>query len=128
MSSYASTTSCSPFFIRELRDLARFLDELGMSQEMINMTVAARAGLPIEPVDPKSPIFVWEKGGEEEEAPAPDAQPRSLDECREAVLHVVAVLDQNDVVDVLTSVLNRVLATTRYTATVKLHRSISYGA
>lgn len=124
MSSLANAKSWSPFFIRELQELAQFLDDLGMSQEMINMTVAARAGLPIEPVDPKSPVFVWEK----EEAPAPEAQPRSLDECREAVLHVVAVLDRNDVVDVLTSVLNRVLATTRYTATVNLHHSISYGA
>lgn len=85
MSSFASTTSCSPFFIRELRDLARFLGELGMSSEMINMTVAARAGLPVAPVDPKSPIFVWEKG-EGDEAPAPEAQPRSLDERREVVL------------------------------------------
>lgn len=124
MSSLANAKSWSPFFIRELQELAQFLDDLGMSQEMINMTVAARAGLPIEPVDPKSPVFVWEK----EEAPAPETQPRSLDECREAVLHVVAVLDRNDVVDVLTSVLNRVLATTRYTATVNLHHSISYGA
>ena len=48
------------------------------------MTVAARAGLPMEPVDPKSPIFVWEKG-EECEVSAPEAQPCSLDERREAV-------------------------------------------
>lgn len=113
-------------FTKELRQIAEILEAKGMSAELINMTLAARAGLPVAPVDPKSPAFVWVE--EQAETPAPEAQPRSLDECREAVLHVVAVLDRNDVVDVLTSVLNRVLATTRYTATVNLHHSISYGA
>lgn len=113
-------------FARELAQVAEILKEQGMPQDLINMTLAAHAGLSISPVDPKSPVFEWVE--EQAETPAPEAQPRSLDECREAVLHVVAVLDQNDVVDVLTSVLNRVLATTRYTATVKLHHSISYGA
>ena len=92
MSRRADTNSWSPFFIRELQELASFLDDLGMSQEMINMTVAARAGLPIEPVDPKSPIFVWEKG-EEGKVPAPEAQPRSLDERREAVLQAIEDMD-----------------------------------
>ena len=119
MSSFASTTSCSPFFIRELRDLARFLGELGMSSEMINMTVAARAGLPVAPVDPKSPIFVWEKG-EGDEAPAPEAQPRSLDERREAVLRAIEGLDMAGIVDVVSLPLNIAIAKFRLVAVLTL--------
>lgn len=122
MSSYASTTSCSPFFIRELRDLARFLDELGMSSEMINMTVAARAGLPVAPVDPKSPVFVWEKG----EFPAPEAQPRSLDERREAVLQAIKGMGVADIIDVLSLPLNTALAKTGMVATISVHNTFSY--
>lgn len=125
MSSFASTTSCSPFFIRELRDLARFLGELGMSSEMINMTVAARAGLPVAPVDPKSPIFVWEKG-EGDEAPAPEAQPRSLDECREAVLREVVGLEFDKIAHVLSSALNIALAQSGDQATVILRPLVVY--
>lgn len=122
MSSYASTTSCSPFFIRELRDLARFLDELGMSSEMINMTVAARAGLPVAPVDPKSPVFVWEKG----EFPAPEAQPRSLDERREAVLQAIKGMGVADIIDVLSLPLNTALAKTGMVATISVRNTFSY--
>ena len=125
MSSFASTTSCSPFFIRELRDLARFLGELGMSSEMINMTVAARAGLPVAPVDPKSPIFVWEKG-EGDEAPAPEAQPRSLDERREAVLRAIEGLDVEGIMEVLAPPLNRFLACCGLVATIELHDAFNY--
>ena len=56
---------------KELRQVAEILEARGMSAEMINMTLAARAGLPVAPVDPKSPVFVWEK----EEAPAPAPEP-----------------------------------------------------
>mgnify|MGYP006973133718 CR=1 FL=1 len=125
MSSFASTTSCSPFFIRELRDLARFLDELGMSSEMINMTVAARAGLPVAPVDPKSPIFMWEKG-EGDEAPAPEAQPRSLDERREAVLRAIEGMGVADIIDVLSLPLNTALAKTGMVATISVRNTFSY--
>lgn len=69
---------------KELRQIAEILEARGMSAELINMTLAARAGLPVAPVDPKSPIFVWEKG-EECEVSAPEAQPCSLDERRKAV-------------------------------------------
>lgn len=119
MSRRADTNSWSPFFIRELQELARFLDDLGMSQEMINMTVAARAGLPIEPVDPKSPIFVWEKG-EEGKVPAPEAQPRSLDERREAVLQAIEGMDISGIVDVLSLPLNISLAKFRLVAVLTL--------
>lgn len=71
-------------FAKELRQIAEILETRGMSAELINMTLAARAGLPVAPIDPKSPIFVWV--GEQAEVPAPEAQPRSLDERREAVL------------------------------------------
>lgn len=125
MSSFASTTSCSPFFIRELRDLARFLDELGMSSEMINMTVAARAGLPVAPVDPKSPIFVWEKG-EGDEAPAPEAQPRSLDERREAVLRAIEGVGVADIINVLSLPLNTALDKTGMVARISVRNAFSY--
>ena len=125
MSRRADTNSWSPFFIRELQELARFLDDLGMSQEMINMIVAARAGLPIEPVDPKSPIFVWEKG-EEGKVSAPEAQPRSLDERREAVLREVAGLRFNEIAHVLSSALNIALARTGDQATVMLRSHVVY--
>ncbi len=46
-------------FARELAQVAEILKEQGMPQELINMTLAAHAGLPIAPVDPKSPIFEW---------------------------------------------------------------------
>mgnify|MGYP003280624181 FL=1 len=122
MSSYASTTSCSPFFIRGLRDLARFLDELGMSSEMINMTVAARAGLPVAPVDPKSPVFVWEKG----EFPSPEAQPRSLDERRESVLQAIEGMGVADIIDALSLPLNTALAKTGMVATISVRNTFSY--
>lgn len=46
-------------FARELAQIAEILKEQGMSQEMINMTLAAHAGLPIAQVDPKSSLFKW---------------------------------------------------------------------
>lgn len=46
-------------FAKELRQIAEILEVRGVSTELINMTLASRAGLPIEPIDPKSPIFVW---------------------------------------------------------------------
>lgn len=120
----------TPVFLTEpatkMAEIASILRENHMPQEMINLILASRTGLPMRSVDPMSPAFAWVE--ERAEPTAPEAQPRSLDECREAVLRTIAVLDQNDVVDVLTGVLNRVLATTKYTATVKLHRSISYEA
>lgn len=125
MSSLANARSWSPFFIRELQELARFLDDLGMSQEMINVTVAARAGLPIEPVDPKSPIFVWEKG-EEGKVPAPEAQPRSLDERREAVLRAIEGMDVEDIMNVLAPPLNSLLARCGLGATVRIHDVFTY--
>lgn len=125
MSSLANARSWSPFFIRELQELARFLDDLGMSQEMINMTVAARAGLPIEPVDPKSPIFVWEKG-EEGKVPAPEAQPRSLDERREAVLQAIEGMDIVGIVEVLSLPLNVALASFMKLATISIRDNFSY--
>lgn len=87
-----------------------------MSAEMINMTLAARAGLPVAPVDPKSPVFVWEKG----EFPAPEAQPRSLDERREAVLRAIEGMDMAGIVDVLTLPLNIALAKFRLVAVLTL--------
>lgn len=116
-----------PQFAEGLYEIGELLRKNHMPQDIINMTLAARCGLSMRPVDPMSPVYEWAEK-ETVEDPAPEAQPRSLDECREAVLRTIAVLDQNDVVDVLTGVLNRVLATTKYTATVKLHRSISYEA
>lgn len=113
--------------VTRMAEIASILRENHMPQEMINLILASRTGLPMRSVDPMSPVYEWAEK-ETVEDPAPEAQPRSLDECREAVLRTIAVLDQNDVVDVLTGVLNRVLATTKYTATVKLHRSISYEA
>ena len=87
-----------------------------MSAEMINMTLAARAGLPVAPVDPKSPVFVWEK----EEAPAPEAQPRSLDERREAVLRAIEGLDMAGIVDVVSLPLNIAIAKFRLVAVLTL--------
>lgn len=46
-------------FARELAQVAEILKGQGMPQELINMTLAARAGLPVAAVDPKSPIFEW---------------------------------------------------------------------
>ena len=122
MSSLANAKPWSPFFIRELQELAQFLDDLGMSQELINMTLAARAGLPVAPVDPKSPVFVWEK----DEAPAPEAQPRSLDERREAVLQAIKVMGVADIIDVLSLPLNTALAKTGMVATISVRNTFSY--
>ena len=108
MRSLNSTNSLSPFFVENLRELARFLGDLGMSQEIINMTVAARAGLPVEPIDPKSPIFVWKKD-EEGEVSTPEAQPHSLNERREAVFQAIEGLDVEGIMEVLAPPLNRVL-------------------
>ena len=105
MRSPDNTNSLSPFFVENLRELARFLGELGMSQEIINMTVAARAGLPVEPIDPKSPIFVWKKD-EEGEASTPEAQPRSLNERRKAVFQAIEGLDVEGIMEVLAPPLN----------------------
>lgn len=55
---------------KELRQIAEILEARDVSAEMINMTLAARAGLPVAPVDPKSPIFVWVDDGEEGETPS----------------------------------------------------------
>lgn len=122
MSSLANAKSWSLFFIRELQELAQFLDDLGMSQELINMTLAARAGLPVAPVDPKSPVFVWEK----DEAPAPEAQPRSLDERREAVLQAIKGMGVADIIDVLSLPLNTALAKTGMVATISVRNTFSY--
>ena len=46
-------------FARELAQVAEILKGQRMPQELINMTLAARAGLPVAPVDSKSPIFEW---------------------------------------------------------------------
>lgn len=107
---------------KELRQVAEILEARGMSAEMINMTLAARAGLPVAPVDPKSPVFVWEK----EEAPAPEAQPRSLDERREAVLRAIEGLDVEGIMEVLAPPLNRFLACCGLVATIELHDAFSY--
>lgn len=125
MSRCADTNSWSPFFVENLRQLAHFLDDLGMSQEMINMTVAARAGLPIEPVDPKSPIFVWEKG-EKGKVPAPEAQSRSLDERREVVLQAIEGMDVVGIVEVLSLPLNIALAKSMKLATISIRDNFSY--
>ena len=101
---------------KELRQVAEILEARGMSAELINMTLAARAGLPVAPVDPKSPVFVWEKG----EFPAPEAQPRSLDERREAVLRAIEGMDMAGIVDVLTLPLNIALAKFRLVAVLTL--------
>ena len=107
---------------KELRQVAEILEARGMSAEMINITLAARAGLPVAPVDPKSPVFVWEK----EEAPAPEAQPRSLDERREAVLRAIEGLDVEGIMEVLAPPLNRFLACCGLVATIELHDAFSY--
>ena len=109
---------------KELRQVAEILEARGMSAEMINMTLAARAGLPVAPVDPKSPAFVWE--GAQEEAPAPEAQPRSLDERREAVLRAIEGLDVEGIMEVLAPPLNRFLACCGLVATIELHDAFSY--
>ena len=103
---------------KELRQVAEILEARGMSAEMINMTLAARAGLPVAPVDPKSPAFVWE--GAQEEAPAPEAQPRSLDERREAVLRAIEGMDMAGIVDVLSLPLNIAIAKFRLVAVLTL--------
>lgn len=120
MRSLNSTNSLSPFFVENLRELARFLGDLGMSQEIINMTVAARAGLPVEPIDPKSPIFVWKKD-EEGEVSTPEAQPHSLNERREAVFQAIEGLDVEGIMEVLAPPLNRVLVCCGLVATIELH-------
>ena len=86
------------------------------------MTLAARAGLPVAPVDPKSPVFVWEK----DEAPAPEAQPRSLDERREAVLQAIKGMGVADIIDVLSLPLNTALAKTGMVATISVRNTFSY--
>ncbi|WP_302538848.1 hypothetical protein [Bilophila wadsworthia] len=105
---------------KELRQIAEILEARGMSAELINMTLAARAGLPVAPVDPKSPIFVWEKG-EECKVSAPEAQPRSLNERREAVFQAIEGLDVEGIMEVLAPPLNRVLVCCGLVATIELH-------
>ena len=112
-------------FAKELRQIAEILEARGMSAELINMTLASRAGLPVAPVDPKSPIFMWEKG-EGDEAPAPEAQPRSLDERREAVLREVVGLEFDKIAHVLSSALNIALARSGDQATVILRPLVVY--
>lgn len=112
-------------FAKELRQVAEILETRGVSAELINMTVAARAGLPVAPVDPKSPIFMWEKG-EGNEAPAPEAQPRSLDERREAVLQAIEGMGVADIIDVLSLPLNTALAKTGMVATISVRNTFSY--
>ena len=109
---------------KELRQVAEILEARGMSAEMINMTLAARAGLPVAPVDPKSPAFVWE--GAQEEAPAPEAQPRSLDERREAVLQAIEGMDVAGIIDVLSLPLNTALAKTGMVARISVRNTFSY--
>lgn len=103
---------------KELRQIAEILEARGMSAELINMTLAAHAGLPVTPVDPKSPAFVWE--GAQEEPPAPEAQPRSLDKRREAVLRAIEGMDMAGIVDVLSLPLNIALAKFRLVAVLTL--------
>lgn len=107
---------------KELRQVAEILEARGMSAELLNMTLAAHAGLPVAPVDPKSPIFVWEK----EEAPAPEAQPRSLDERREAVLQAIEGMDVAGIIDVLSLPLNTALAKTGMVARISVRNTFSY--
>lgn len=109
---------------KELRQVAAILETRRMSAELINMTLAAHAGLPIAPVDPKSPVFVWE--GAQEEAPAPEAQPRSLDERREAVLQAIKGMGVADIIDVLSLPLNTALAKTGMVATISVRNTFSY--
>ena len=109
---------------KELRQVAEILETRGMSAELINMTLAARAGLPVMPVDPKSPAFAWE--GAQEEAPAPEAQSRSLIECREAVLQAIEGMGVADIIDVLSLPLNTALAKTGMVATISVRNTFSY--
>lgn len=109
---------------KELRQVAEILETRRMSAELINMTLAAHAGLPVAPVDPKSPVFVWE--GAQEEAPAPEAQPRSLDERREAVLQAIKGMGVADIIDVLSLPLNTALAKTGMVATISVRNTFSY--
>lgn len=105
-------------FAKELRQVAEILEARSVSAELINMTLAARVGLPVAPVDPKSPVFVWE--GAQEGAPAPAAQPRSLDERREAVLQAIEGLDMAGIVDVVSLPLNIAIAKFRLVAVLTL--------
>ena len=111
-------------FTKELRQIAEILEAKGMSAELINMTLAARAGLPVAPVDPKSPAFVWVE--EQAETPAPEAQPHSLDERREAVLREMVGLEFDKIAHVLSSALNIALAQSGDQATVILRPLVVY--
>lgn len=46
-------------FCEELNGIAKILHENKMPQETINMVLAAYTGLPIQPLDAKSPCFMW---------------------------------------------------------------------
>lgn len=111
-------------FAKELRQVAEILETRGVSAELINMTLAARAGLLVAPIDPKSPIFVWV--GEQAEAPAPEAQPRTLDGRREAVLQAIEGMGVADIIDVLSLPLNTALAKTGMVATISVRNTFSY--
>ena len=111
-------------FAKELRQVAEILETRGVSAELINMTLAARAGLPVASIDPKSPIFVW--AGEQAEAPAPEAQPRTLDGRREAVLQAIEGMGVADIIDVLSLPLNTALAKTGMVATISVRNTFSY--
>lgn len=124
MSRYIDTIPGETPLAKELRQVAEILETRRMSAELINMTLAAHAGLPVAPVDPKSPVFVWE--GAQEEAPAPEAQPRSLDERREAVLQAIKGMGVADIIDVLSLPLNTALAKTGMVATISVRNTFSY--
>lgn len=109
---------------KELRQIAEILEARDVSAEMINMTLAARAGLPVAPVDPKSPIFVWVD--EQAENPAPEAQPSTLNERRDAVLRAIEGMDVEDIMNVLAPPLNRRLVCCGLVATIELHDVFSY--
>lgn len=123
MSEYRVTSTPQPV-AEELRQIAQVLKANAMPQEMINMVLATHAGLPVASVDPRSSMFVWVE--EQVETPAPEAQPRSLDERREAVLREVVGLEFDKIAHVLSSALNIALAQSGDQATVILRPLVTY--
>lgn len=123
MSEYRVTSTPHPV-AEELRQIAQVLKANAMPQEMINMVLATHAGLPVASVDPRSSMFVWVE--EQVETPAPEAQPHSLDERREAVLREMVGLEFDKIAHVLSSALNIALAQSGDQATVILRPLVVY--
>lgn len=122
----------TPVFLTEpatkMAEIASILRENHMPQEMTNLILASRAGLPMKPVDPMSPAFAWvaEPEAQEQAEPAPDVTPEkpSLSTLARDIVGTLGNMPLVEGLDVLAMAANNFAGPHGYAARVVINGSV----